>query len=374
MPITEVPNSPPPAQHPEPEPGPARGKNAPPPLRNKSDYGDLGTDDLVQRINELEDERRAARIREGIWVALLLHAAVLLLWAFGPRYILHEPRIVSPADALKDRKDLAYLDLPPDALKQLKPKNPKVMSDKDRQQSSQHPTIDKKTLAQLQAMKPAGPPAAQPPQQQPPQPAQSAPSAPPQQAPPQQQPTPQQAQTSPANPSPLQTLPRQPAKPSQAPDNPFKVPDSAGDIIRQAARDAASRQSSSGDYGQNAPPNHGGVSAGVDILSDTEGVDFGPYMQRVIQATYGAWLPIIPQSAKPPLSNKGKVGIEFKIAPDGSVKEMVLKFPSGDVSLDRAAWGGIKVASYPPLPKDFKGPYLALRFGFYYNIKPEDEK
>jgi hypothetical protein len=56
------------------------------------------------------------------------------------------------------------------------------------------------------------------------------------------------------------------------------------------------------------------------------------------------------------------------------VKEMVLKFPSGDVSLDRAAWGGIKFASYPPLPKDFKGPYLALRFGFYYNIKPEDEK
>jgi outer membrane biosynthesis protein TonB len=373
MPITEVPNSPPPAQNPESQQGPAGVENPQlPPPRNNSDYGDLGTDELAQRISELEDERRAARIREGIWIALLLHSAVLLLWAFGPRYILHEPRIVSPADALKDRKDLSYLDLPPDALKQLKPKNPKVLSDKDRVQSSEHPTLDKKTLDELRAMKRAGPPTPQPPEQPQQQPAQSAPAPPSQQAP-AQPPAPQQAQQSPAAPTPLQTLPRQPAKPSQSANNPFKVPDSAGDIIRQAARDAA-RGGASGDYGQNAPLNHGGVSAGYDILSDTQGVDFGPYMQRVIQATYNAWTPLIPQSARPPLDNKGKVGIEFKIAPDGSVKEMVLKYPSGDVSLDRAAWGGIKFASYPPLPKDFKGSYLALRFGFYYNIKPEDEK
>ena len=48
---------------------------------------------------------------------------------------------------------------------------------------------------------------------------------------------------------------------------------------------------------------------------------------------------------------------------------MILEFPSGDVSLDRAAWGGITGASpYPPLPKDFKGQFLELRFGFYYNL------
>jgi TonB family protein len=99
------------------------------------------------------------------------------------------------------------------------------------------------------------------------------------------------------------------------------------------------------------------------------GVDFGPYMQRVIAATYRSWIPLIPESARPPLSREGKVGIEFIIAKDGSVKQMVLKFPSGDVALDRAAWGGVTGASpYPPLPKEFKGPYLALRFGFYYNV------
>ena len=50
---------------------------------------------------------------------------------------------------------------------------------------------------------------------------------------------------------------------------------------------------------------------------------------------------------------------------------MILEFPSGDVSLDRAAWGGVTGASpYPPLPKDFKGKFLELRFGFYYNTGP----
>jgi len=383
MPTTEVPNSPPPTKRPPsgPEetgreqtgPGTDEGSERRP-FRSNSDYADLGTDDLVQRINELEDERRAARIREGIWVALLLHAAVLLLWAFGPRYLLHEPIVVSPADALRNRKDLAYLDLPPDALQKIKPKNPTVMSDKDRIQSSQHPTLDKKTLAQLQAMKPAGPPTPAPPEQAAPQPQQAAPPPPQQQQPvqqPQQQSPPtQQAQQTPA-PAPLQSLPRQQPTPSQSPANPFKVPSSPGDLIRQAARNAASRQGS-GDYGQNAPPMHGGAQAGYDILSDTMGYDFGPYMKRVIQATYTAW--ILPESAQPPLLDKGKVYISFHITRDGSVKEMRLDLPSGEVALDRSAWGSITGAGYPPLPADFKGKDLWLRFQYYYNIKPEDEK
>jgi hypothetical protein len=42
--------------------------------------------------------------------------------------------------------------------------------------------------------------------------------------------------------------------------------------------------------------------------------------------------------------------------------------PSGDVSLDRAAWGGITGSNpFPPLPSEFHGQYLALRFHFYYN-------
>ena len=106
------------------------------------------------------------------------------------------------------------------------------------------------------------------------------------------------------------------------------------------------------------------MKAGVDILSDTMGVDFGPYMRRIIEATKRSWYPIIPESARPPLDKQGRVGIRFKILPDGSVKEMILEFPSGDVSLDRAAWGGITGASpLPAIAQGFQGtvPGTTLR-------------
>ena len=65
---------------------------------------------------------------------------------------------------------------------------------------------------------------------------------------------------------------------------------------------------------------------------------------------------------------RGKVSIEFAILPDGKVAGMKIIAPSGDVSLDRAAWGGITASNpFSPLPNEFHGPYLALRFHFYYN-------
>ena len=240
-------------------------------------------------------------------------------------------------------------------------------SDKNRIAQSAHPTLDRKTLQQLEAMKRAGPPQ---------------PVAP--------QPAPQQApgassrssrhrpvhQLAPPPPAPTQqSLLNEPKPAPTAPTRPsFDTgPQTAGDAIRQAERNAAQNPGgSSGDYGQNAPSQHQAMAVGPDILSDTMGVDFGPYMRRVIDATYRSWIPIIPESARPPLDKQGRVGVRFKIYPDGSVKEMILEFPSGDVSLDRAAWGGITGASpYPPLPKEFKGPFLELRFGFYYNLDPD---
>jgi TonB family protein len=133
--------------------------------------------------------------------------------------------------------------------------------------------------------------------------------------------------------------------------------------------------SSSQEAAGNGSPKAGrstAASSGVDILSDTRGVDFGPYVKQVIQSTRGAWLKVIPESARPPQDKQGRVGIRFKIDPMGRVSGMVLEYPSGDIGLDRAAWGGITGASpYPPLPAEFTGPYLELRFGFFYNLDPK---
>jgi hypothetical protein len=50
---------------------------------------------------------------------------------------------------------------------------------------------------------------------------------------------------------------------------------------------------------------------------------------------------------------------------------------SGATVLDRAAWDAITTSDYPPLPEEFKGPYLELRFLFQYNMPqkpPAEEK
>ena len=55
------------------------------------------------------------------------------------------------------------------------------------------------------------------------------------------------------------------------------------------------------------------------------------------------------------------------------VADMRLVASSGDVALDRPAWGSITASNpFPPLPTDFTGPYLALRFRYYYNPDKAD--
>ena len=155
MAIIEVP--PPQSAPPEPPVGPK--------FRRKSStrYEGMEADELLHLIDNLEDERSRARVREGIYISLLAHVLIFLWLLFGPRYILHRPKVVSPFDVLTDRQkeELTYMTLPPDALKQIRPKNPQALSDKNRVAQSPHPTLDKKTLEQLQAMRRANPPAPQ---------------------------------------------------------------------------------------------------------------------------------------------------------------------------------------------------------------------
>jgi hypothetical protein len=49
------------------------------------------------------------------------------------------------------------------------------------------------------------------------------------------------------------------------------------------------------------------------------------------------------------------------VLPNGRLMEpngVILEGRSGDTALDRAAWGALTGSNYPPLPKDFHGPYL----------------
>src|SRR5215831_2569297 len=181
---------------------PAEQPNPPsPPVRVRTGrYGELDEHEIIHLLTALDDERARARFREAIYISVVFYRAVVWFLFYGPRVLFHQPKLISPVDVLKERdKELTYLDMPKDAAKALEHKPTNVMSDKDRTQQTAKPTLDKKTLEQLQAMRKAGtpelPPTPQPPQQ-----------APPQQAGPQpQQQAPQQSQQQlPAGPQPQQ--------------------------------------------------------------------------------------------------------------------------------------------------------------------------
>jgi outer membrane biosynthesis protein TonB len=323
-------------------------------------YGELEQHELIHLLDSLDDERSRARFRESIYISIFFYLFVAWFLFYGPHVLFHQPRLISPADVLKERdKQLTFLDAPKDLSKSLPPKSNKVISDKDRMQQTTRPTLDKKTLEQLEAMRKAGAPA-------PPAPA------------PQTQPTPQPQAQQPPPPTPLpQHPPQQPTQladaPKPAPTRPnFGNPNqSAGDVVRQAAEQAARNHGQGGDYGAGAPDAHQGANTGYEVLSDTMGVDFGPYIRRILGDIKRNWIPLIPEEARPPLNKQGETLIRFTILPDGRIAAMNLDGSSQDVAIDRACWGGITgVGQFPPLPANFKGQNLELRVEFFTNKMP----
>jgi hypothetical protein len=107
---------------------------------------------------------------------------------------------------------------------------------------------------------------------------------------------------------------------------------------------------------------------GVAVLSDSEGVDFNPYLIRLIVKLKHNWELVIPESGA-----TGKFGIvytTFQITPDGSIwaPDRVLERTSGDQALDDAAIAAIRASSpFEALPPEFDGPYLELRIAFVYS-------
>jgi outer membrane biosynthesis protein TonB len=331
---------------PDPEQDPDRDKS---PVVRGSRWIDYDTHELLEMISELEDERRWARLREGIWIAILVHLVLISAITWIPRYVFKVPPVIDPFEAINKRKDLSYLDLPPDALRNLQPKvTVKPVPQKP-------PRVDKKTLDALN--KPTLPPL--PPSEEPkvvPAPTQPPP-------PPPVQPAPQsQSQLEAPRPQAV------PARPSFAMGS-----QNPADQLRDAMKGASQGP------GYGVPPSGGGLSmhpgagtGGVQVLSDMQGVDFNSWLLRWHRETERTWDPLIPDEVNPPLLKQGQVQIRFKVLPNGRIMEgsMMLEGRSGDTALDRAAWGALTGSNYPPLPREFHGPYLELRALFMYNLQP----
>jgi TonB family protein len=264
------------------------------------------------------------------------------------------------------QKQISVL-LPPGALESLRPTTP----------PAPRPAV-KVDPREIRRMAPTiTPPVEPPPQPQPVPPKKELPSAP----------TPQPSAVAPAPPKPTEGSKGDLPKPQAKLENPnMPVPqsglllpksESPGDTIRDAAR-AATRMNTPTPIGggsqipggaRGGSGGHGTAGAGVEMLTDTEGVDFNDYLRRVYITVRQNWFAVMPASVQ--LGEQGVVSLQFKIMRDGSVPDGDPQrvYGSGKEPLDRAAVSSIRASNpFPQLPAQFKGPYIELRFTYYYNL------
>lgn len=320
---------------------------------------------------QLQDDLERSRWREAIWVSIIVHLVLIMgLWNFKliEKYIPFRTVLVVPVDTSKNNKDVTFLALPPDTQRPAQKPRTNIISDKDRIAMSRHPELDPKELHRLISPPPGAPGMSGPRAPQPAAPPAMAQAQPPAPQTGQQQGAPPRQQFQNNQTAQLQAPPQQNNSFSK-----YSGSMSAGSAIQQAAEAAAAGRAGgggqSGDFGLGTGA-RGRAQGNLEILSDTQGVDFGPYLQRILEDVRENWYRLIPESAE---MKKGKLAIEFAITKDGKIADMRLVATSNDVALDRAAWGGITASNpFPPLPSEFNGPYLALRFRFYYNPEKSD--
>jgi TonB family protein len=320
---------------------------------------------------QLQDDLTRSRRREAAWISIITHLVLAILLInvkllekmIPARFLV----VATPKDVTKNR-DVTFLELPPDLQKPPAKSKSNIVSDKNRIAMTPLPELDKSKVM------PSPPPG---------RPGLSGPKAPSQPSPqqqtmaqnqPQQQsPQSQQQTIRPAQDPNITAQLQIPAKP-QNDFSKYTGSMSAGSSIQQATQAAAnSRRAGAGgqegDFGLGTGA-HGRQVGALDILSDTQGVDFEPYLQRILHDVRENWYHLIPESAE---MKKGKLALEFAIMKDGRVAGLKLVTSSGDVTLDRPAWGSITASDpFPPLPNEFGGQYLALRFRFYYNPDKAD--
>jgi TonB family protein len=196
----------------------------------------------------------------------------------------------------------------------------------------------------------------------------------------------------PAKPSPI--APMSLPHPAESPVRPLTPPPettpslvlpkfSPGKALQESMQEAAKGGGSEtlttrGSIGRLSPGSGGSGAGGggqgfagnaVTILTPTEGVDFNPYINRVLAIVKQNWYSVMPESAR--LGDQGKVVLQFRIMKNGVVPEQepVMMGGSGKEPLDRAAISSIRASTpFEPLPPAFSGPYIELRFIFLYNI------
>ena len=343
-------------------------------------------DELRWMLSSGAEERTGQRRRETFLISLVFHLLVVLWVALGPD-ILPRP---DPRDR-ETAKRLGFLALPreyEEVLRAPPPVRPKA-PERDRMAQPRSPEINPEAL---RVPRPAAGP------RQPERPAPSEESGPPNPKPGASAPQP----TSPSSPTPQsvqdpesdgQVKPQNRMEPGSIESTgPFLAPPKGKGLKSDlkdlyaglrlpggtapgsgVGRGIGSRQSKGGpgegrtgaDFGRRHP------DFSVErptILSDTQGVNFGPWLTAVYFRVRNNWYAVIPQVYRTGL--KGVVVIVFDVRRNGSLEDLEIVRSSNFSPYDRAAISSLKLSEpFPNFPDAFKKDRLTLRFTYLYNIR-----
>jgi TonB family protein len=327
----------------------------------------------IHLLLELDPELARWRRRALFLTSVFLHIFLILLIVFAPDLFRRGKLMMGIPVSARPSQQVTTLFLPPDLLKSLRAPPPEArnLSDKNRRAQGRSPVIDPNGIhapysrgnTELPEIARGGPPT--------PPPA-AAPTPPP------------GGSASPPGPPPQPKdetgLHLEDVRPEGGGGGgKFRLPAlTPGQAIQESAQAAAR-----GGYHPGGGVGSGGTSdmefnnlhpnfstEMPTILSDTRGVDFGPYLARIVFIVRRNWYSVIPESAR--LGEKGRSGVVFEILKDGSVPQLRLVASSGSDPLDRAAVTGIHASiPFPPLPDEFTGNHLVLQFIFLYNLAPQ---
>jgi TonB family protein len=189
-------------------------------------------------------------------------------------------------------------------------------------------------------------------------------------------------------PTPVPAPPKPPPKPqpkAAAPEPPklaFEIPGAEVDVPHgngtvpvpkvgvDQALESLARPGGAGNFGpagSGRRTGEGGYGALPKMLSDPLGVDFRPYLARIVVTLRQNWMAIAPESAR--RGSRGTVVVQFVITKEGTLASVEIVTSSGIESFDRAALTALRASNpFPPLPAEFRGTEVRLQAALSYNL------
>jgi len=131
-------------------------------------------------------------------------------------------------------------------------------------------------------------------------------------------------------------------------------------------------QQKNGPLQSNSAPNNPQARSGtIEMLTDTEGIDFNAYIHSLYKSVKKSWFANMAPSVQ--LGQQGKNAVQFRVLRDGTVPEDYLKlvYSSEKKDLDEASLQAVrKAAPFSRLPEKYSQPFIELRMTFSYNVAP----